>query len=84
MLTAIGLAAACGWGVPAVDAQPPAAAPPTTAAILTEAVAYFDCEVGSIVEAGDHFVVLGRIEDAAVLNERAPLTSASGLRYRPR
>ena len=54
------------------------------AAILTEAVAYFDCEVGSIVEAGDHFVVLGRIEDAAVLNERAPLTSASGLRYRPR
>jgi flavin reductase (DIM6/NTAB) family NADH-FMN oxidoreductase RutF len=54
------------------------------AAILTDAVAYFDCEVVSLVEAGDHLVVLGRIEDAVVLNERAPLTSASGLRYRPR
>jgi len=52
------------------------------AAILTDAVAYFDCEVSSIVEAGDHLVVIGLIEDAAVLNDRAPLTSASGLRYR--
>lgn len=54
------------------------------AAILTDAVAYFDCEVTSIVEAGDHLVVIGHIEDAAVLNERAVLTSASGLRYRKR
>ena len=52
------------------------------AAILTDSVAYFDCEVTSIVEAGDHLVVVGLIEDAAVLNDRAPLTSASGLRYR--
>jgi len=52
------------------------------AAILTDAVAYFDCEVTSIVEAGDHLVVIGLIEDAAVLNDRVPLTSASGLRYR--
>lgn len=56
----------------------------TGAAILTDAVAYFDCEVTSIVEAGDHLVVMGQIEDAAVLNDRAPLTSASGLRYRKR
>jgi flavin reductase (DIM6/NTAB) family NADH-FMN oxidoreductase RutF len=54
------------------------------AAILTGAVAYFDCEVASMVEAGDHVVVIGRIEDAAVLDARAPLTSASGLRYRKR
>jgi flavin reductase (DIM6/NTAB) family NADH-FMN oxidoreductase RutF len=54
------------------------------AAILTDAVAYFDCEVASIVEAGDHLVVLGRIDDAAVLRDRAPLTSAAGLRYRKR
>ncbi len=52
------------------------------AAILTGAVAYFDCEVTSIVEAGDHLVVMGQIEDAAMLKERAPLTTASGLRYR--
>jgi flavin reductase (DIM6/NTAB) family NADH-FMN oxidoreductase RutF len=54
------------------------------AAILTDAVAYFDCEVTSMVEAGDHFVVIGKIEDAAVLKDRAPLTSATGLRYRTR
>jgi flavin reductase (DIM6/NTAB) family NADH-FMN oxidoreductase RutF len=54
------------------------------AAILTDSVAYFDCEVTSMVEAGDHLLVLGRIEDAAVLRERAALTSSSGLRYRKR
>lgn len=54
------------------------------AAILTDAVAYFDCEVTSMVEAGDHMLVIGRVEDAAVLREGAPLTSASGLRYRKR
>ena len=54
------------------------------AAILTESVAYFDCEVTNIVEAGDHLLVIGRVEDAAVLNDGAPLNSASGLRYRQR
>jgi flavin reductase (DIM6/NTAB) family NADH-FMN oxidoreductase RutF len=54
------------------------------AAILTDAVAYFDCEVTSIVEAGDHALVVGRVDDAGLLKERAPLTSASGLRYRKR
>jgi len=52
------------------------------AAILTDSVAYFDCEVTSMVEAGDHLLVIGKVEDAAVLGERAALTSASGLRYR--
>ncbi len=54
------------------------------AAILTDAVAYLDCEVTSMVEAGDHMLVIGRIEDAGLLRDRAVLTSASGLRYRPR
>lgn len=52
------------------------------AAILTGAVAYFDCEVASMVEAGDHLLVIGKIEDAAVLSSRPVLTSASGLRYK--
>lgn len=54
------------------------------AAILTDAVAYFDCEVTSMVEAGDHVLVVGRVDDAAVLKDRAVMTSASGLRYRKR
>lgn len=54
------------------------------AAILTDAVAYFDCEVSSMVETGDHVLVIGRVEDAALLQDRAPMTSASGLRYRRR
>jgi flavin reductase (DIM6/NTAB) family NADH-FMN oxidoreductase RutF len=54
------------------------------AAILTDAVAYFDCEVASMVEAGDHMLVIGRVDDAAVLKDRAVMTSASGLRYRKR
>ena len=56
----------------------------TGAAILTDSLAYFDCELTSLVEAGDHVLVIGRVEDAAVLKDRAPLTSASGIRYRPR
>jgi flavin reductase (DIM6/NTAB) family NADH-FMN oxidoreductase RutF len=62
-------------------AQRPAA---SGAAILTDAVAYFDCEVVNLVEAGDHLLVIGRIEDAEVLKDAAVLTSASGLRYRKR
>jgi flavin reductase (DIM6/NTAB) family NADH-FMN oxidoreductase RutF len=54
------------------------------AAILTDAVAYFDCEVVNMVEAGDHLVVIGRVEDAAMLKDAAVLTSAAGLRYRKR
>jgi len=54
------------------------------AAILTDAVAYFDCEVTSMVETGDHVLVVGRVDDAATLKDRSPMTSASGLRYRKR
>jgi flavin reductase (DIM6/NTAB) family NADH-FMN oxidoreductase RutF len=54
------------------------------AAILTDAIAFFDCEVTSMVEAGDHLVVIGQIEDAAILRDRPVLTSSSGLRYRKR
>jgi flavin reductase (DIM6/NTAB) family NADH-FMN oxidoreductase RutF len=54
------------------------------AAILTDSVAYFDCELANLVEVGDHLIVVGTIEDAAILKDRAPLTSAAGLRYRKR
>jgi flavin reductase (DIM6/NTAB) family NADH-FMN oxidoreductase RutF len=50
-------------------------------AILTEALAYYECDLVARHEAGDHFVLIGKVVDAAVLNDGAPLTSASGLRY---
>jgi flavin reductase (DIM6/NTAB) family NADH-FMN oxidoreductase RutF len=52
------------------------------AAILTDAVAYFDCEVESTLEAGDHLLVIGRVEDAAIQRFAPVLTSSSGMRYR--
>lgn len=52
------------------------------AAILTDSIAFFDCEVTKLVEAGDHVLVIGTVESAEVLKLGAPLTSAFGLRYR--
>jgi flavin reductase (DIM6/NTAB) family NADH-FMN oxidoreductase RutF len=53
----------------------------TGAAILTDALAYFDCEISSIHETGDHLMVVGRVVDAGVLGEGAPLTMNAALRY---
>ncbi len=55
----------------------------TGAAILADAVAYFDCELVAVHEAGDHLVVVGTVVDAAVLGDAAPLTTlAAGVQYR--
>ncbi len=51
------------------------------AAILEDALAYLDCEVVSMIPTGDHILVIGKVEDGAVLREGAALTTASGLRY---
>ncbi len=54
----------------------------TGAAILTDALAYFDCEIAEIHETGDHLLVIGTVVDAGVIGEGQPLTTtASGLRY---
>lgn len=54
----------------------------TGAAILADALAYFDCEVVTIQEVGDHVIVIGRVVDASVSNDGQPLvTTAAGLRY---
>lgn len=53
----------------------------TGAAILTEALAYFDCEITAIHETGDHLVVVGKVVDAAVLGEGEPLALNAALRY---
>jgi flavin reductase (DIM6/NTAB) family NADH-FMN oxidoreductase RutF len=51
-------------------------------AILTDALAYYECEVVARHEAGDHYLVVGQVTEAAILAEGAPLTSAAGIHYK--
>jgi flavin reductase (DIM6/NTAB) family NADH-FMN oxidoreductase RutF len=51
------------------------------AAILEDALAYLDCEVVATHPAGDHLLVIGKVEAAGVLREGGALTTAAGLRY---
>ncbi|MCX5730724.1 MAG: flavin reductase family protein [Deltaproteobacteria bacterium] len=53
----------------------------TGATILTDAVAYIDCELTNVVEAGDHYLLLGRVVDAGLLRDAQPLVSGASLRY---
>ena len=53
----------------------------TGAPILTDALAYFDCELTSVVEAGDHYLLLGRVVDAGLLRDAKALVSGASLRY---
>ena len=55
---------------------------PSGAAILSDALAYLDCDVISSVVAGDHTLFIGQVLDAGVLNAGAPMTTSSGMRYR--
>ena len=49
--------------------------------ILTQALAYFDCELAAVHEAGDHVIVVGRVVDAAMLGAGEPLLTSASLRY---
>jgi flavin reductase (DIM6/NTAB) family NADH-FMN oxidoreductase RutF len=51
-------------------------------AILSDALAYYECEVVARYEAGDHFLVVGQVTEAAILADGAPLTSAAGIHYK--
>jgi flavin reductase (DIM6/NTAB) family NADH-FMN oxidoreductase RutF len=53
----------------------------TGAAILTEAVAYFDCELVQFVEAGDHYLLIGKVVDCGGLRDAKPLVGGASLRY---
>jgi flavin reductase (DIM6/NTAB) family NADH-FMN oxidoreductase RutF len=53
----------------------------TGSPILLDALAYFDCELAFFVEAGDHFLLVGRVVDAGTLREGKPLLGGAGLRY---
>ena len=53
----------------------------TGAPVLTDAVAYFDCELATTVEAGDHYLLLGRVVDAGLLRDAKALVGGASLRY---
>ncbi|MCL7420463.1 MAG: flavin reductase family protein [Methylobacter sp.] len=45
----------------------------TGAPILSESLAYFDCEVSHYADAGDHKIAICTVIDAAMLNQGQPL-----------
>jgi flavin reductase (DIM6/NTAB) family NADH-FMN oxidoreductase RutF len=56
-------------------------AAPSECLVLEDALAWFDCRVVGVHEAGDHLLVVGEIEAAGVQAEAPAMTSAEGLRY---
>lgn len=46
----------------------------TGAPVLTDAPAWWECEVATIVEEGDHSIVIGRVVDAGIHREMDALT----------
>lgn len=44
---------------------------PTGATIFSESLAYADCEIWESVEAGDHTIYIGEVQEADVLSEEA-------------
>jgi flavin reductase (DIM6/NTAB) family NADH-FMN oxidoreductase RutF len=53
-------------------------APVSDAIVLDGALAALDCTVASVVEAGDHVVVLLQVEDVPVLGDGDPLLRLRG------
>lgn len=46
--------------------------------ILEDAVAWVDCDIDSVSEAGDHFIVIGRVRDLAINTPTIPLLFFQG------
>jgi flavin reductase (DIM6/NTAB) family NADH-FMN oxidoreductase RutF len=46
--------------------------------LLDGVLAWIDCDIDSITEAGDHFCVMGRVRDLAVVHDGAPLVFFRG------
>lgn len=42
--------------------------------VLDSAVAWFDCRVKEVVDAGSHHLILGEVVDSALLSDKEPLT----------
>lgn len=46
--------------------------------IIDGSLAYIDCRLDDVVESGDHFIVIGAVEDLDVLHEGGPLVFFRG------
>jgi len=53
-------------------------APVTGSPILADVVAWIDCELGEVTEAGDHYIVLGEVRDLDVEESSLPLLFFQG------
>lgn len=51
---------------------------PSGSPVLNDSVAFLECRIESIHEAGDHFVTLGRVLDLGVTGEAQPLVFYRG------
>ncbi len=51
---------------------------PQGAPVLDDAVAWIECSVESVQEAGDHYLVIGRVQEMDVVNPVAPLLFFQG------
>lgn len=51
---------------------------PTGSPVLDDAVAWIDCRVDAVHDAGDHYIVVGSVEDLRVANPASPLLSFQG------
>ena len=45
----------------------------TGSPILDGVLAWIDCEMGDVIEQGDHYVVVGRVKELEVMHEGGPL-----------
>lgn len=53
-------------------------APYSAAPLLDDVLAWIDCELETVHEAGDHDIVIGRVHDLAVTRESSPLVFFRG------
>jgi len=51
---------------------------PTNSPRLEGVVAWIDCEIADVIDAGDHYIVLGRVRDLDVTNAELPLLFFQG------
>lgn len=51
---------------------------PTGSPVLDDAVAWVDCTISAVHDAGDHFIVVGGVQDLRVENPASPLLSFQG------
>ena len=52
--------------------------PSTGSPVIEGALGWIDCEIESVIEAGDHFIVIGRVKDLQVSNPKPPLVFFQG------